>query len=70
MAHLSRLKIRSALESEQLRSDQRIRQLPLPSCLHDFLLYKDVLKLYGVPEISENQEELKTVNSSIKNLEN
>ncbi|XP_055495799.1 ankyrin repeat and SOCS box protein 3 isoform X3 [Leucoraja erinacea] len=70
LAHLSRLKIRSALESEQLRSDQRIRQLPLPSCLHDFLLYKDVLKLYGIPEISENQEELKTVISSIKNLEN
>ncbi|XP_078261911.1 ankyrin repeat and SOCS box protein 3 [Rhinoraja longicauda] len=70
LAHLSRLKIRSALKSEQLRSDQCIRQLPLPSCLHDFLLYKDVLQLYGIPEISENQEEMETVNSSVKNLEN
>ncbi|XP_048391672.1 ankyrin repeat and SOCS box protein 3 isoform X3 [Stegostoma tigrinum] len=58
LTHLCRLKIRSTLKSEFLRSDKFICQLPLPVCLHDFLLYKEVLKLYGVPEISESQEEI------------
>ncbi|XP_020376693.2 ankyrin repeat and SOCS box protein 3 isoform X1 [Rhincodon typus] len=58
LTHLCRLKIRSTLKSEFLRSDKFIRQLPLPVCLHDFLLYKEILKLYGVPEISESQEEI------------
>uniref|UniRef100_A0A4W3GUF9 Ankyrin repeat and SOCS box containing 3 n=1 Tax=Callorhinchus milii TaxID=7868 RepID=A0A4W3GUF9_CALMI len=58
LAHLCRLKIRSTLKSEYFRSDQYIQQLPLPACLHDFLLYKDVLKLYHIPEISKNQTEM------------
>ncbi|KAG2467169.1 ASB3 protein, partial [Polypterus senegalus] len=43
LAHLCRLKIRVLLKSERLRTDKYIRQLPLPSCLHDFLLYSDAL---------------------------
>ncbi|XP_072907052.1 ankyrin repeat and SOCS box protein 3 [Hemitrygon akajei] len=70
LTHLSRLKIRSTLKSERLRSDKFIRQLPLPSCLHDFLLYKDVLKLYGIPEISENREEMEALKSYVENSEN
>ncbi|XP_067901050.1 ankyrin repeat and SOCS box protein 3 isoform X4 [Heterodontus francisci] len=66
LAHLSRLKIRSMLKSEYLRSDKYIHQLPLPTCLHDFLLYKEVLKLYGIPEISENREEMQTENDYIE----
>ncbi|XP_069787505.1 ankyrin repeat and SOCS box protein 3 isoform X2 [Narcine bancroftii] len=64
LTHLSRLKIRSTLKSECLRSDKFICQLPLPSCLHDFLLYKDVLKLYGIPEILVYHEEMETKETS------
>ncbi|XP_038666178.1 ankyrin repeat and SOCS box protein 3 isoform X4 [Scyliorhinus canicula] len=66
LAHLSRLKIRSTLKSEYLRFDKFIRQLPLPACLHDFLLYKEVLKLYDIPEISEIREEMQTENDYIE----
>ncbi|XP_041073412.1 ankyrin repeat and SOCS box protein 3 isoform X5 [Carcharodon carcharias] len=66
LTHLSRLKIRSILKSEYLRSDKFIRQLPLPACLHDFLLYKEVLKLYDIPEISEIREETQTENDYIE----
>uniref|UniRef100_A0A8C4XBK9 Ankyrin repeat and SOCS box containing 3 n=1 Tax=Erpetoichthys calabaricus TaxID=27687 RepID=A0A8C4XBK9_ERPCA len=48
LAHLCRLKIRVLLKSERLRTDKYIRQLPLPSCLHDFLLYSDVLLSGGL----------------------
>ncbi|XP_072363982.1 ankyrin repeat and SOCS box protein 3 isoform X4 [Scyliorhinus torazame] len=66
LAHLSRLKIRSTLKSEYLRFDKFIRQLPLPACLHDFLLYKEVLKLYDIPNISEIREEMQTENDYIE----
>lgn len=50
LSHLCRLEIRSLLTSDRLRSDQFIRQLPLPACLQDALLYKDVLRSYGISE--------------------
>ncbi|XP_061481680.1 ankyrin repeat and SOCS box protein 3 [Rhineura floridana] len=50
LSHLCRLEIRSLLTSDHLRSDQFIRQLPLPACLQDFLLYSDVLRRYAVSE--------------------
>ncbi|XP_060129102.1 ankyrin repeat and SOCS box protein 3 isoform X3 [Zootoca vivipara] len=50
LSHLCRLEIRSLLTSDRLRSDQFIRQLPLPACLQDALLYSDVLRSYAVPE--------------------
>uniref|UniRef100_A0A670HUG3 SOCS box domain-containing protein n=1 Tax=Podarcis muralis TaxID=64176 RepID=A0A670HUG3_PODMU len=50
LSHLCRLAIRSLLTSDRLRSDQFIRQLPLPACLQDALLYKDVLRSYGISE--------------------
>ncbi|XP_065488502.1 ankyrin repeat and SOCS box protein 3 isoform X1 [Caloenas nicobarica] len=50
LSHLCRLGIRSLLSSERLRSDRFIRQLPLPTCLQDYLLYLDVLRVSGVPE--------------------
>ncbi|CAI5771315.1 ankyrin repeat and SOCS box protein 3 isoform X2 [Podarcis lilfordi] len=50
LSHLCRLEIRSLLTSDRLRSDQFIRQLPLPTCLQDALLYKDVLRSYAISE--------------------
>ncbi|KFZ64899.1 Ankyrin repeat and SOCS box protein 3 [Antrostomus carolinensis] len=48
LSHLCRLEIRSILRSERLRSDQFIRELPLPACLQDYLLYFDVLRVNAV----------------------
>ncbi|XP_053568670.1 ankyrin repeat and SOCS box protein 3 [Bombina bombina] len=48
LMHLCRLEIRFCFKSEQLRSDSLIHQLPLPSCLQDFLLYFEVLDMYGI----------------------
>ncbi|XP_058134543.1 ankyrin repeat and SOCS box protein 3 isoform X3 [Dasypus novemcinctus] len=56
LTHLCRLKIRSSLKPEHLRSDSFIRQLPLPSSLHDYLLYAEVLRMNGVPELAVIQE--------------
>ncbi|KAM6464648.1 ankyrin repeat and SOCS box protein 3 isoform 1-T1 [Liasis olivaceus] len=50
LSHLCRLEIRSLLTSVCLRSDQHIRQLPIPICLQDFLLYLDVLRSYSISE--------------------
>ncbi|XP_033000964.1 ankyrin repeat and SOCS box protein 3 isoform X2 [Lacerta agilis] len=50
LSHLCRLEIRSLLTSDRLRSDQFIRQLPLPTCLQDALLYSDVLRSYAISE--------------------
>ncbi|XP_029877226.1 ankyrin repeat and SOCS box protein 3 [Aquila chrysaetos chrysaetos] len=47
--HLCRLEIRSILTSERLRSDRFIRELPLPACLQDYLLYLDVLRANAIP---------------------
>ncbi|CAM5103218.1 unnamed protein product [Eretmochelys imbricata] len=58
LAHLCRLEIRSILKSEHLRSDQFIRKLPLPTCLQDYLLYLDILRINGIPEHSRIQGEL------------
>ncbi|NXP78360.1 ASB3 protein, partial [Ramphastos sulfuratus] len=51
LSHLCRLEIRSILTSERLRSDHFIRELPLPACLQDYLLYVDVLQLSNIPEV-------------------
>ncbi|KFV05221.1 Ankyrin repeat and SOCS box protein 3 [Tauraco erythrolophus] len=53
LSHLCRLEIRSLLTSERLRSDRFIRELPLPACLQDYLLYLDVLRAYALPEAED-----------------
>uniref|UniRef100_A0A8D0GFX7 Ankyrin repeat and SOCS box containing 3 n=1 Tax=Sphenodon punctatus TaxID=8508 RepID=A0A8D0GFX7_SPHPU len=53
LSHLCRLEIRSVLKSKRLRSEQFIRELPLPACLQNYLLYLDVLKTYDIPEPGE-----------------
>ncbi|XP_070803763.1 ankyrin repeat and SOCS box protein 3 [Pituophis catenifer annectens] len=61
LSHLCRLEIRSLLTSVCLQSDQHIRQLPIPTCLQDFLLYLDVLRTYSISEswlkVGEDYEE-------------
>ncbi|KAM9316826.1 ankyrin repeat and SOCS box protein 3 [Gastrophryne carolinensis] len=56
LMHLCRLQIRSVLTSERLRSSDYISQLPLPSCLHDYLLFSDVLSLYGFARDNDSPE--------------
>ncbi|XP_009474469.1 PREDICTED: ankyrin repeat and SOCS box protein 3 [Nipponia nippon] len=53
LSHLCRLEIRSILTSEHLRSDRFIRELPLPACLQDYLLYLDVLRVNAIPEAED-----------------
>ncbi|XP_051470769.1 ankyrin repeat and SOCS box protein 3 isoform X2 [Apus apus] len=53
LSHLCRLEIRSILRSERLRSDRFIRELPLPACLQDYLLYLDVLRVNALPEAED-----------------
>ncbi|XP_020665581.3 ankyrin repeat and SOCS box protein 3 isoform X1 [Pogona vitticeps] len=50
LSHLCRLEIRSLLTSSHLRTDHFVRQLPLPTCLQDFLLYSDVLRTSTISE--------------------
>ncbi|MBN3320245.1 ASB3 protein, partial [Atractosteus spatula] len=56
LCHLCRLEIRSLLQSERKCSRHSIRQLPLPVCLQDFLLYSDVCQAYQIPVRSSDQE--------------
>ncbi|XP_066172726.1 ankyrin repeat and SOCS box protein 3 isoform X2 [Sylvia atricapilla] len=49
LSHLCRLEIRSLLGSKRLRSERVIRELPLPACLQDYLLYLDVLQANTIP---------------------
>ncbi|NXJ93323.1 ASB3 protein, partial [Corythaixoides concolor] len=53
LSHLCRLEIRSVFTSECLRSDRFIRELPLPACLQDYLLYLDVLRVNALPEAED-----------------
>ncbi|KAM6272219.1 ankyrin repeat and SOCS box protein 3 isoform 2-T6 [Spheniscus humboldti] len=53
LSHLCRLEIRSILTSERLRSGRFIRELPLPACLQDYLLYLDVLRVNAIPEAED-----------------
>ncbi|XP_075060155.1 ankyrin repeat and SOCS box protein 3 [Mixophyes fleayi] len=48
LMHLCRLKIRSLLKTEHLRSSNYISQLPLPACLQEYLQYSELLHLYGI----------------------
>ncbi|XP_078505726.1 ankyrin repeat and SOCS box protein 3 isoform X3 [Lissotriton helveticus] len=48
LSHLCRLEIRTLLKSKHLRTDHYIRQLPLPTCLQDYLLYIGTLRTYGI----------------------
>ncbi|XP_075452040.1 ankyrin repeat and SOCS box protein 3 isoform X1 [Ascaphus truei] len=57
LMHLCRLEIRSLLKSEHLRSKDLICQLPIPSCLQDFLLYSEVLQMYGITLKDDCQED-------------
>ncbi|XP_066552582.1 ankyrin repeat and SOCS box protein 3 [Amia ocellicauda] len=49
LSHLCRLAVRAHLRPETLRSDHAVRHLPLPTCLQDYLLYRDVRQAYGSP---------------------
>ncbi|XP_053101554.1 ankyrin repeat and SOCS box protein 3 isoform X2 [Hemicordylus capensis] len=74
LSHLCRLEIRSLLTSDRLRSDRFIRQLPLPTCLQDFLLYVDVLRTHAISESSLRlggvyEESALTPQSSSENIE-
>lgn len=57
LSHLCRLEIRSLLGSERLRSERVIRELPLPACLQDYLLYLDVLRANSIPELQDCLEQ-------------
>uniref|UniRef100_A0A8C8RDG0 Ankyrin repeat and SOCS box containing 3 n=1 Tax=Pelusios castaneus TaxID=367368 RepID=A0A8C8RDG0_9SAUR len=57
LSHLCRLKIRSVLKNEHLRSEEFIRKLPLPTCLQDYLLYLDILRINGIPYLVDSQSE-------------
>ncbi|NWR83020.1 ASB3 protein, partial [Furnarius figulus] len=50
LSHLCRLEVWSFLRSEQLWPERVIRELPLPVCLQEYLLYRDVLRVNAVPE--------------------
>ncbi|XP_072288156.1 ankyrin repeat and SOCS box protein 3-like [Pyxicephalus adspersus] len=56
LQHLCRLQIRSILTTERLRSKDYICQLPIPSCLQKYLLYANVLSLYGISREDSFQE--------------
>ncbi|NXI52363.1 ASB3 protein, partial [Chloroceryle aenea] len=66
LSHLCRLEIRSILSSEHLRSDRFIRDLPLPACLQDYVLYLDVLRANAIPEVEDylRQREEETPSTS------
>ncbi|MBZ3880416.1 Ankyrin repeat and SOCS box protein 3 [Sciurus carolinensis] len=51
LTHLCRLKIRSSLKPEHLRSDSFIQQLPLPRSLQSYLLYEEVLRMNEILEL-------------------
>ncbi|XP_068796082.1 ankyrin repeat and SOCS box protein 3 isoform X2 [Struthio camelus] len=57
LSHLCRLEIRSILKSEHLRSDQFIRELPLPACLQDYLLFLDILRVNAIPAVVESLDD-------------
>ncbi|XP_032912134.1 ankyrin repeat and SOCS box protein 3 isoform X2 [Catharus ustulatus] len=57
LSHLCRLRIRSLLGSERLRSERAVRELPLPACLQDYLLYLDVLRASSVPPLQDSLEQ-------------
>ncbi|NXY88601.1 ASB3 protein, partial [Alcedo cyanopectus] len=74
LSHLCRLEIRSILSSKRLRSDRFIRDLPLPPCLHDYLLYLDVLRVSAIPQVEDylrqrEEEAPSTSHSSTENAE-
>ncbi|XP_064507066.1 ankyrin repeat and SOCS box protein 3 isoform X1 [Pseudopipra pipra] len=53
LSHLCRLEIRSLLRSDRLRSERAIRELPLPVCLQEYLLYLDVLRVNAIPDLED-----------------
>ncbi|KAM4042067.1 ankyrin repeat and SOCS box protein 3 isoform 2-T3 [Anomaloglossus baeobatrachus] len=57
LMHLCRLKIRSLLKTEHLRSNKFISLLPLPVCLQDYLQYSDVLHHYGIARKDDSLED-------------
>ncbi|RLW07019.1 hypothetical protein DV515_00004269 [Chloebia gouldiae] len=57
LSHLCRLEIRSLLGSERLRLERVIRELPLPACLQDYLLYLDVLRANSIPDLQDCLEQ-------------
>lgn len=57
LSHLCRLEIRSLLGSKRLRSERVIRELPLPACLQDYLLYLDVLRASTIPDLQDSLQQ-------------
>lgn len=57
LMHLCRLKIRSLLKTEHLRSNKYISRLPLPVCLQDYLQYSDVLQFCGIARKDDSPED-------------
>ncbi|XP_075719275.1 ankyrin repeat and SOCS box protein 3 [Rhinoderma darwinii] len=57
LMHLCRLKIRSLLKTEHLRSNKYISRLSLPVCLQDYLQYSDVLHLNGIAREDDSHED-------------
>ncbi|XP_063774725.1 ankyrin repeat and SOCS box protein 3 [Pseudophryne corroboree] len=57
LMHLCRLKIRSVLSTERLRSGRYISQLPIPACLQEYLQYSEVLHLYGIARKDDSHED-------------
>ncbi|NXK87551.1 ASB3 protein, partial [Formicarius rufipectus] len=50
LSHLCRLQLWSFLRSRRLRAERLVRELPLPDCLQEYLLYRDVLRAHSVPQ--------------------
>ncbi|XP_068089222.1 ankyrin repeat and SOCS box protein 3 [Hyperolius riggenbachi] len=80
LMHLCRLKIRSLLKTERLRSSDSISQLPLPVCLQEYLQYSDMLRHYGIAReeaspkngeeaITQSQGEEEAITQSQQNTE-
>ncbi|KAM3930010.1 ankyrin repeat and SOCS box protein 3 isoform 2-T2 [Leptodactylus fuscus] len=57
LMHLCRLRIRSLLKTEHLRSNKYISRLPLPVCLQDYLQYSEVLHHYGIARKDDSHED-------------
>ncbi|XP_038607034.1 ankyrin repeat and SOCS box protein 3 isoform X1 [Tachyglossus aculeatus] len=56
LAHLCRLEIRSLLSAERVRRPSCVAQLQLPASLHDYLLFRDVLRTHSIPEHFDHPE--------------
>ncbi|XP_054624477.1 ankyrin repeat and SOCS box protein 3-like isoform X2 [Dunckerocampus dactyliophorus] len=54
LAHLCRLQVRSLMGPDLIRRTDRVRQLPVPPCLHRFLRFRDIPE----PSIQEDPHDV------------